>query len=423
MRPKGVTLAGEGVPGVVVRDDAGETAFSVRPTGRLYLDAVGADGLRLAPGATLGGLPLDPARDPYPSDDVDLSGGRIGVDGVLFRDIDYEVELDFSGEEWTVTNAYLAYGGDAIPFSVSLGQYKPPVSLAEQTSSRFTSFAERPMFTDAFGFERRLGIGVDRNGGNYSLAAGVFRNNVNQEGLDDGLLVAGRATWAPVNNADADDLAPEDVRAVHLGASAFYRRTGEADAVYDFFGSNVTGPLPTVFGTRPFRGDSDVFVGLEAALVRGPFSLQAEVGVDFVRADSPVMGDGPSARADDPVFHGFYVEASYFVTRNAARNYQAGTGDFGRPLLADGASLANGGWGALEVASRIDYLDLKSGDLRGGEILTLGVGINWWTSRYSRVVVDYFRTEVSKAADVAFNQGLPEDNKIDTVLARFQIDF
>ncbi|NDV87712.1 hypothetical protein GTW51_13480 [Aurantimonas aggregata] len=419
----GVAFERQGVPELLVRDGSGETVFSIRPTGRVYLDAVGADGRVLAPGSSLGGISLDPADDPYPSDDVDLSGGRIGVDGVLLRDIDYEFELDFSGEEWTVTNAYLAYGGDLLPFSVSLGQFKPPTSLAEQTSSRFTTFAERPMFTDAFGFERRLGVGIDRDGENYSLAAGIFRNNVNQDGPEDGLLVAGRATWAPVYNGDTDDIAPTALRAVHLGASAFYRKTGEADEVYDFYGGNVTGPLPTVFGTRPFRGDSDVFLGLEAAMVRGPFSMQAEYGVDLVRADSSLMGDGPAGRADDPVFHGGYLEASYFVTRNAARNYQAGTGDFGRPILAEGASFLDGGWGALEIAGRLDYLNLDSGGLAGGEIVAYGLGVNWWTSRYSRLVVDYFRTEIDGATDVSFGEGLPAGNSVDTLLARVQVDF
>lgn len=279
------------------------------------------------------------------------------------------------------------------------------------------------MFTDAFGFDRRLGIGIDRNGETYSLAAGIFRNNVNQDGPEDGLVVAARASFAPIYNGGTDDIAPADLRAVHLGASAFYRKTGEADEVYDFYGGNVTGPLSRVFGTRRFRGDSDVFVGLEAAMVRGPFSLQAEYGVDLVRADSSLMGNGPSGRADDPVFHGGYLEASYFVTRNAARNYLAGTGDFGRPLLAEGASFLDGGLGALEIAGRLDYLNLNSGGLAGGEIVTFGLGVNWWTSRYSRFVVDYFRTEIDGATDVAFGEGLPADNGVDTLLARFQVDF
>lgn len=64
--PGGVALEREGVPELVVRDGSGDTVFSVRPTGRLYLDAVSADGRVLAPGSSLGGIALDPAGSPYP---------------------------------------------------------------------------------------------------------------------------------------------------------------------------------------------------------------------------------------------------------------------------------------------------------------------------------------------------------------------
>src|SRR3546814_10124178 len=63
----------------------------------------------------------------------------------------------------------------------SVGQFNNFQSLEELTSSLHTSFIERAAFTDAFGFERRLGAAAQFKGKRVLVQAGLFTDNVNDQ--------------------------------------------------------------------------------------------------------------------------------------------------------------------------------------------------------------------------------------------------
>lgn len=410
-----------GAPKISIQDGSGTTLFSIKSRGRIFTDFVSTNGDRLDPTASLGGIPLSPAPASYPASGVGVDALRFGIEGVMFRSLEYRLEADFADNELNVTDAFLRYGSDLLPAEVTFGQFKHPTSLAEQTSSRFITFAERPMFTDAFAFGRRLGVGMSKAAGRFSLSAGVFGDTINGDNGRDNLLVAARGVYAPINTYGSQAVDLQDHRLLHFGLSGFYRRMGDDNPAYNFFDGDIVGPSPDIFGTRNFRGDSDTFIGAELAYVNGPFSVQGEYGIDFVRSDGEILGRGPSGTADNPAFHGGYVETSYFISGNAIRGYKDGS--FDRPIFAKGVLPSQGGYGAVELAGRIDYLDLNDGNLQGGEIYTFGLGVNWWTTPYSRLMFNYFRTNVSNAADIAFDGGLPYDNKVNSFLVRAQVDF
>ena len=59
-----------------------------------------------------------------------------------------------------IENAWMEYRPGGGQWGIRAGQFKTPNSLDEQTSSLNISTAERAAFTDAFGFDRRLGIAL-----------------------------------------------------------------------------------------------------------------------------------------------------------------------------------------------------------------------------------------------------------------------
>ena len=114
---------------------------------------------------------------------------------------------------------------------------------------------------------------------------------------------------------------------------------------------------------------------VEAAFVRGPFSLQGEFVQTFM--DAPEVGN--------PRFHGFYVFASYFFT-GESRPYNVDRGSFGRPRPKTEYRDSPGALGAFELAFRWSRLDLTDKDVDGGELTDFTVGLNWYATHATRIM-------------------------------------
>jgi phosphate-selective porin OprO/OprP len=124
--------------------------------------------------------------------------------------------------------------------------------------------------------------------------------------------------------------------------------------------------------------------GLEAATVFGPWSLQGE----WLRTSVDLRGSG---RATLP---GFYVQGSFFLT-GESRSYQASRAHFSWPELGE--------TGAWEIAARYAQTDFNSGAVRGGELATTSLGLNWYFSDSVKAQLDY---ELARLADVGTAHGL-----------------
>ncbi|MFN2258381.1 MAG: porin, partial [Parasphingopyxis sp.] len=121
-----------------------DDGWSFKPFGRIQYDV---------------GYVGDPdLNDPGLGFSNELRRGRLGVEGDIPGGFGYKLELDFAEGGVEITDAILTY--DAGDFDLTVGQHNPFQTLEELTSSRFISFMERAAFTDAFGFERRVGASV-----------------------------------------------------------------------------------------------------------------------------------------------------------------------------------------------------------------------------------------------------------------------
>lgn len=353
---------------------------------------------------------------------MELRRARLGIEGVAWHDVQYKFEVDFADDDVSVTDAFVAFK-QIKPVTLTIGQFKTPNSMEEQTSSRYITFMERAQFTDAFALNRRLGAGADVNGPNWSVATGVFFQNTGDED-DAGPFkntfgaVAARAHYAI-------PFGTEGQHSVHLGTSVRYRNCDN-----DLNSQDACGGDRVRFRQRPFfhgtdnrtvntgtidNVTSDIFWGPELALVRGPLAIKGEGGLLWGSRDSDVPGD--DTRNFGAVW-GAFADVAYFLT-GENQPYSKGSGTFGRPRVNN--PVFQGGWGAWELAARFDYLSLNDSDngIQGGEQWVVVAGVNWWLNRHTRVMFNYAHTEVNQA-------GTPTDNRnfgVDGFGIRAQVDW
>lgn len=305
---------------------------------------------------------------------------RLFVSGRIDSVWDWKFQFDFTDlddePQAGIEDAFIRYRGfdDTL---ISLGQLKAPFSMEELTSSKYMTFIERSLVTEAtspiFG-NRRPGLHLTRTLGDAFTLSGAFTGNrvSDSNDFDGEYALTGRATWSPVHEAD---------RAVHLGLAAGWRTLDE--------GLRVRARPEVHLAGRPVDNDfvpaDDVRgIGLDGAWVSGPWSLQGEyVAYDL---DETVPGSGDGA--------GWFVAGSWFLT-GESRRYDRVAGAFGstkvdRPVGA-------GGRGAWELAARFSTLDLDDsaslglGGDGGGEIDNLTLGLNWYLNDNMMFRLNYVR--------------------------------
>ncbi len=132
-------------------------------------------------------------------DGTELRTARLALAGKT-DGIDFKVELETNeASEFIVTDAYADFAVSGTSWKIRAGNFKTPNSLEEQTSGRFTTFAERAAFTDAFDFDRGLGIAAHTKGKDWTFMAGAFGGNVNDTPSEEGLALAARGTYTPIH--------------------------------------------------------------------------------------------------------------------------------------------------------------------------------------------------------------------------------
>jgi phosphate-selective porin OprO/OprP len=242
---------------------------------------------------------------------------------------------------------------------------KEPFSLEELTSSKYDTFVERAL-PAVFDSSRNSGFMLHGNliGGNWTYGVGFFRDTgAGGVGVErDAYNVSGRFAGALINRDEGRTI-------VHVGGSAVFRNGAGQPQVFRNRPEVHLSPYFISSGVVPVEGIS--VLDAEFALVTGPFSAQAEYKVAPV--SSPETGD--------PVFRGWYVYGSYFLT-GEHRAYRNSLFQRQRP---NHNFLENGGWGAFEVALRASSLDLtvdgidKSDDIiKGTQLDNITIGLNWY---------------------------------------------
>ena len=356
--------------------------WSFKPRGRLQFDT----GTVSAPDST-------GREDGFATE---VRRARLGASGDIPGGFGYKFEFDFAGSDFNVTDAFLSYEtGDV---EVMVGQFNTFQGLEELTSSVHTSFIERSAWTDAFGFIRRVGAAVVVNRDDVLVQAGAFTSNMNDLPDSKSWSVDGRAVYMP-KVGDTQ---------LHFGGSVHYNELESNSTVRYRQRPLVHFTSERFINTDRLDAESEFGIGLEAAVISGPFHAAAETFWQNV---------GMTTGMEDPTFFGGSIEAGYYLTKGDTRGYKNGTFDRNKPANPVG----EGGFGSLQVNVRYDRLDLNDAGIVGGTQDGYMASLVWKPTDYTMLLANYGRLEYTDAVFATATGN--RDYGVDVFALRGQIDF
>jgi phosphate-selective porin OprO/OprP len=394
---------------------------------------------------------------------------RLGAEGTIPGGFGYKFEADFANANVGFGDVVISYAPSNKPYNFLVGNHETWNGLEQISSSRFLSFTERAAFDDAFINTRRIGLsaGVVNKAGDLRFNAGLFAAHSIDSSLDnDGWIAAARAVYSPLMGSNQ----------LHFGANYQHRhfQTNNGSVATTSQGAPSTNQLAR-YRARPFTQLTDVrFVDTTNFAAKSDDIFGLEFGGIFkslhVAAEgqylkSNAFGPGDTFDGDDvldffaaanntttpsalvpsgnPSFWGGYIEAGYFLT-GETRGYRNGTWDRTKVLKPS----SKGGWGALQINGRVDYLDLDSNKLkngftnnfatgiavpsinlgRGGKQLGLLASLLWIPEDWMRFYLQYTHAQIEGGPQAALaDPGTePLDEReygVDVIATRAQIDF
>jgi phosphate-selective porin OprO and OprP len=273
----------------------------------------------------------------------DLSRRRIGVEGRILGAVDFQIERELDDNDpWR--DVYVDYRSfDAV--QVQAGKFKLPFSLDENTSAINLDFVYRSRAATQLAPGRDRGVMVHGRLLNRMVGyqAGVFEHDGANARSRNPEVTSGDRTWAGRLTVQPFRAHKSVFRDVQLGVAG------------------TTSVVPE--GINGLRGrtaldaaffEPDLWVqgrrrraGLELRWRPGPWSLKAEyMRVTTERREQSVEDTDLSPL----VATGWYISSTYLVT---GERKTTGPDAPRRPLL-------RGGWGALELAARIERLGFAS---------------------------------------------------------------
>lgn len=313
---------------------------------------------------------------------------RFSAEATFWGHVKGKAEMDWASGSVVFKDVYMELMG--LPFNITVGHFKEPFSLEELTSSRFVTFMERASINQAFVPSRNSGIQFSANLADKMIymAVGAFKevgdvptNLVVNDG-DDLWAITARLAASPVYNEEKNTL-------VHIGIAFSSRNLGD-NGVIRYRARPETHMGNRLIDTHNFDATNATLLGLEAAGVFGPFSIQGEYVSDSL--DSPSYGD--------PVFSGYYIEGSFWLT-GESRRYKRSAAAFDRPKV-NNVFLVQEGFGALQLAARYSNLNLNDGDIEGGEMKDFTIGLNWYPVDNARIMLNYINSDTDHGNLSAF---------------------
>jgi phosphate-selective porin OprO/OprP len=368
----------------------------------------------------------------------------IGADGTLPGGFRYSAEFNLAQGSVDYEDIFLAYDFKKAPVTVQIGHIYPFSSLETMTSSKYTSFLERAQFTDAFNYNRRLGLAFtanDKKNDSWIFQAGIFNEPINNANFTHtGWQASLRGVYSPMLGSTR----------LHIGANFQHRQnTREAlGATYQARPfTQITDQRFVSTGTIASKGDDAA--GIELAAIHKSFHFAGEVQKLWVHdAYSAAEGGLINGDPDDndstsgtfyngnPSFWSAYGELGYYLT-GETRGYKGGS--FNRTKVLH--PFNEGGWGAFQINGRVEYLELRDrvdGSsasvanpfyVNGGKQVGYLASLIWNPTDYVRFMAQYSHINVTGGPRAAIVEpiSLTPVNKrkfdVDLFAMRAQVDF
>jgi phosphate-selective porin OprO/OprP len=393
---------------------SGDGAFSANIHAVLQLDAAQYYQDKPLPASVVTGRDLNSGTN--------IRRARLGVDGKLFKNFDYNILLEFGGAgtdgAGTLQEAWLQY--NYAPFKVKVGAFAPNVGLADVASTNGSLFSERPSASELSrglaGADKRIGLQVQTLGERYLISGAVTGAKTGDAATNDEQLgYLGRAVFIPFKGYDW---------LTHIGVNASKIVTPAQ--------ATVGGPYSVTVSDRPeLRVDGTQLISSGAIDSTGAshygFELAAQKKNFFIEAeyfDIQVDRRNAAAGVSDPKFKAWYVEGSWVLT-GEARKYNPNNFAFDAPAVDKPFDPKKGQWGAWELAGRYSIADLNyheratlAGDrVRGGDQKIISVGLNWFPNPVTKFAIDYLDVNVDRLDSAGLQAG--QDYQVVTVRSQY----
>jgi phosphate-selective porin OprO/OprP len=335
---------------------------------------------------------------------------RLLTRGDLLRWVDTQYKFEFAVDDgrFFLNDFYLRWRDPAARIwglrtlvqTLRIGNLQPPVSLESIASSSDRSLMELGSPASAFAPAYQPGVEAAGTAEHPDLtwAAAFSTLGQRQDEQDASRTLArltGRLVWRPwdVEGPGAESL-------LHLGASVSLAQAGPGSVRYRARPESYLADY--LLDTGDVDGNSRL-IALEAAWRRGPWTLEGELFESFV-----------GARDEGSLhFSGLYGQATWVAT-GEVRPYDRSSAVFGRLVPREPFAPWRGGWGALELAGRVSWLDLEDGPVRGGRMLTANLGFTWTWNAWVRVQGGYV---------FAWVRGRPDEGLAHIVQGRLELRF
>lgn len=314
-----------------------------------------------------------------------LRRGRIGVKGKVDGNWKYKFEVDFSGNDSNVKDAFISKKLHDSGY-IMIGQFKEPFSLEELNSSLNTTFVERASINGVVS-SRKIGIGYNRHLNNLNIQTGIFGDSVGTSNSSDDETTSATVRISKFNNNENSTL--------HFGAAYRLSEPTGDSVTYNFKPEASVETSSSVITAAITNVDLVKQAGLELAYVKNRFSIQGE----YIRTDLEIDN------ASDQTIDGYYGQISYFLT-NDKRNYNDKKSIFGSVKPSSKK-------GAVEVAYR--YSKTDASDTGDGIVRNNTAAISWYASDNVRFLANYVWVNA--------NSNTVYGNDAEIFAARAQISF
>ncbi len=381
------------VPAQAAQADGGPSGNGLRFVWRQHPSLRAGDWLRLDFGAKIQGDKLNPGDDPAGFDDLQLTRARVGVDGELFKVVQFSVERELTDTGDLKVNAKAqknpwrdVYGevkfADA--FQVRGGRFKVPFSLDQLTGVSNNDFVYRSLGGNYLAPARDTGGMVhgrlfDRA---FTYAAGYFEhdgdNARSNKVTGGGRTLAARVTLTPLAAIKLLNLDKAEVGANFATTDI----TDDSELPNGLRGRTVMSEY-TFFEPVFVRGARNRY-GVDLDWTNDQFGARAEyMAVTDARDAQGLRGNNlNAARA-----RSWYVQGTWVLT-----------GDKKDRPVEPSRPLPLSGIGAIEVAARFERLWFDSKETgepafsnsRAEVILPNGdkaftLGVNWYLNRWMKL--------------------------------------
>jgi phosphate-selective porin OprO/OprP len=354
---------------------------------------------------------------------------RLRVDGQMYEHFEWIAEFDFANsvENDTGTSTQTIgtpsfvnvwAGATDLPVIGNLraGWMKEPISFEHLQSSSSLNFMERAPGLGSLGLHSPGILAINwTEDQRVTWALGFFhaQNDNFGFGFGDGQYAeTGRLTWLACYEDEGREL-------LHLGVGASHRHMNQDQvslrgrpSVWTMPGTNE----PALLDTGTIDGSTEDIVGVELAMVCGPWTLQSEYYCTWLH-DASVPSASPPITSRTLFYQGAYCELLYFLT-GEYRAYDKKTATFGRVVPLENFDIWGSPWGcgAWQVGLRYSYLDLRSGGVNGGTLHDIVLGLNWFLTPNMKI-------QWNIAAD--YRESFPPGSDGWTLIggARLQVDF